>query len=147
MKKGWMTGVIGMLLMLFAAGPVQAQVCFETASTDAVRRMAQQQNKLVFIDLYATWCGPCRTMERNVFSTKEAGDFMEKYFVAAKYDVDQSVGRALMSEYGRGAIPLYLIFDTEGTLWGTIEGSAPLDVFLKNLQAVVDRYKAGQRPK
>lgn len=37
-------------------GAAQAQVKFETKSTDAVREMAIKQGKLVFIDLYASWC-------------------------------------------------------------------------------------------
>ena len=63
--------VCALLVALFVCafvGPAAAQVCFETGSTDSVRRMAQQQNKLVFIDLYANWCPPCRAMERQVFS-------------------------------------------------------------------------------
>ena len=73
-------------MLALAAGAAQAQVKFETKSTDAVREMAVKTGKLVFIDLYATWCPPCRTMEREVFSRKDVGDFMEQHFVAAKYD-------------------------------------------------------------
>ncbi len=112
--------VCALLVALFVCafvGPAAAQVRFETGSTDSVRRMAQQQNKLVFIDLYANWCPPCRAMERQVFSQQEVGDFMAKHFIAAKYNVDETTGRELMSEYGRGSIPLYLVFDTGGNLW------------------------------
>ncbi len=123
-----------------AVGPLSAQVHFETGSTDSVRRMAQQQQKLVFIDLYADWCPPCRAMERQVFSRKEVGDFMASRFVAAKYNIDQASGRELLDEYGSGSIPLYLIFDTDGVLWGRIEGAAPAEEFMDNLRTVFDRY-------
>lgn len=124
-----------------SAGPVGAQVRFETGSTDSVRRMAQTQNKLVFIDLYANWCPPCRAMERQVFSQEEVGDFMAEHFVAAKYNVDEKTGRELMAEYGRGSIPLYLIFDTGGNLWGRIEGAAPAGEFMDNLRTIIARYE------
>lgn len=145
MKNVWFAGIAALLLILLAA-PSQAQVRFETSSTDAVRQLAQQQNKLVFIDLYATWCPPCRAMERQVFALQEVGDFMARHFVAAKYDVDKPTGRKLMNEYGRGAIPLYLVFSTDGTLWGTIEGAAPAETFIANLQTILDRYRSGQQP-
>ena len=136
--------VCALLVALFVCafvGPAAAQVRFETGSTDSVRRMAQQQNKLVFIDLYANWCPPCRAMERQGFSQQEVGDFMAKHFIAAKYNVDETTGRELMSEYGRGSIPLYLVFDTGGNLWGRIEGAAPAGEFMDNLRTVIARYE------
>ena len=76
-----------LLLVLGISAAADAQVRFLDSSTDAVRKEAIAQDKLVFIDLYATWCGPCKAMERDVFSKKEVGDFMDEYFVAAKYDI------------------------------------------------------------
>ena len=55
-----MKKLIFILMLSLAAGAAQAQVKFETKSTDAVREMAVKTGKLVFIDLYATWCPPCR---------------------------------------------------------------------------------------
>lgn len=127
--------------MLCAVGVVQAQVKFEDKSTDALREMAVKQQKLVFIDLYATWCPPCRMMEREVFSRKDVGDFMAKYFVAAKYDVDKTAGRELMQRYGEGAIPLYLVFDTKGELLGRIQGGAAAETFMNNLRAIISRKR------
>lgn len=117
-----MKKLIFILMLALAAGAAQAQVKFETKSTDAVREMAVKTGKLVFIDLYATWCPPCRMMEREVFSRKDVGDFMERHFVAAKYDVDKTTGKELLKRYGSGAIPLYLVFDTQGELLGRIQG-------------------------
>lgn len=117
---------------------------FETKSTDAVREMAVKTGKLVFIDLYATWCPPCRTMEREVFSRKDVGDFMEQHFVAAKYDVDKTTGKELLKRYGSGAIPLYLVFDTQGELLGRIQGAAKPDKFWADLQTILDRQQPKQ---
>ena len=55
-----MKKLIFILMLALAAGAAQAQVKFETKSTDAVREMAVKTGKLVFIDLFATWCPPCR---------------------------------------------------------------------------------------
>ena len=138
-----MKKLIFILMLALAAGAAQAQVKFETKSTDAVREMAVKTGKLVFIDLYATWCPPCRTMEREVFSRKDVGDFMEQHFVAAKYDVDKTTGKELLKRYGSGAIPLYLVFDTQGELLGRIQGAAKPDKFMADLQTILDR----QQPK
>ena len=114
-----------MLLLLLGAASAGAQVRFSTRSTDAVRRMAIEQQKLVFIDLYATWCPPCQMMEREVFSRSDVGEFMASRFVCAKYDVDKTTGRELLKRYGSRSVPLYLVFDTEGELLGRTRGAPP----------------------
>lgn len=128
-----------LLAVTLAAGAAQAQVRFETASTDAVREMAVKQGKLVFIDLYASWCPPCRMMERHVFSRKDVGDFMSQRFVAAKYDTDKPTGKELLKRYGNDAIPLYLIFDTKGELLGRIQGATPADEFMAAIRKILKR--------
>lgn len=143
-KRIRMKKLIFILMLALGAGAAQAQVKFETKSTDAVREMAVKTGKLVFIDLYATWCPPCRTMEREVFSRKDVGDFMERHFVAAKYDVDKTTGKELLKRYGSGAIPLYLVFDTQGELLGRIQGAAKPDKFMANLQTILDRQQPKQ---
>ena len=60
-----MKKLLFLLMFALGTGAAQAQVKFETKSTDAVREMAIKQGKLVFIDLYASWCPPCRMMERQ----------------------------------------------------------------------------------
>ena len=134
-----------LIILMLACGisAAQAQVKFETKSTDAVREMAIRTGKLVFIDLYASWCPPCRMMERQVFSRKDVGEFMDERFVAAKYDTDQPTGRELMKKYGQGAIPLYLVFNTQGELLGRIQGAADAETFQDNLRTIIARQKPG----
>lgn len=126
-------------LLLLGAVAVRGQVRFETLSTDALRERAVKSGKLVFIELYADWCPPCRVMEREVFSDREVGAFFERHFVAARYDTDRSTGRALMKRYGSGAIPLGLVFDAEGNLLGRIQGAAAPEVYLNDLCEILAR--------
>ena len=124
-----MKKLIFLLLLALGTGAARAQVKFETKSTDAVREMAIKQGKLVFIDLYASWCPPCRMMEKQVFSRK------------AKYDTDKTTGRELLKKYGSGSIPLYLVFDTRGELLGRITGAADAETFMDNLRTIIARQK------
>ena len=126
-----------LLLVLGISAAADAQVRFLDSSTDAVRKEAIAQDKLVFIDLYATWCGPCKAMERDVFSKKEVGDFMDEYFVAAKYDIDKPTGKALAGKHGIRSIPTYLVFNTEGDLLGKITGSMPAEEFTAALRKII----------
>ena len=133
-----------LLLLIFglAVTMAEAQVKWVEGSTDKVRELAVKADKLVFIDLYADWCGPCRMMEERVFKREEVGDYFDRHFVAAKYNVDRPTGRALMQRYGRGSIPFYLILNTEGELLGTILGAYPTEEFMQHLERIVKREGA-----
>ena len=140
-----MKRVILLLTLLCVCGVAEAQVQFASGSTDKLRKTAIQEGKLLFIDLYAPWCGPCRMMDQQVFSQKEVGDFFAQHFVAAKYNVEQPIGNQLMREHGRGAIPLYLIFSTDGELLGRIEGSSSAEKLLADLRRIIEASKKERR--
>lgn len=133
------------LLLAGAATTISAQVQFETsATTDALRQMAVKTGKLVFIDLYASWCPPCKMMEKNVFSREDVGKFMNERFVNAKFDVDQPLGKELMKRYGTGSIPCYLVFDTKGELLGRIVGASAPDELMRDLRKIIDKQEPKQ---
>lgn len=140
-----MKRLILLLLVVLGAMGAEAQVRWERCSTDELRERAIAADKLVFIDLFASWCGPCQQMERQVFTKKEVGEFFDTHFVAAKFDVDRPTGRQLMQNYGRGSIPLYLIFDTEGVCLASILGAYPAEEFLEYLRQIVTRYNTTKK--
>lgn len=137
-----MKRILLLFLLLLGAVGAEAQVRFMTRSTDGVRRQAVEQNKLVFIDLFATWCPPCQMMEREVFSRSDVGAFMEQHFVCAKYDIDKTTGRELLKRYGNHRVPLYLIFNTEGELLGRIRGATDPERFMAEVKRILDTLPA-----
>ena len=137
MKKIFLVSFF-LLLAWAAAG----QVRFMTGSTDALRSEAIRQGKLVFIDVYTTWCIPCKQMDDDVFSRRDVGDFMARYFVCAKYDGDLETGAALSQRYGVDAVPSYLIFDTSGELLARTSGARTAREFLRDMRTILDDLKA-----
>lgn len=105
----------------------------------AVERAAEEQ-KLVFVDLYATWCGPCQQMTRTVFPQKEVGDYMNEHFVSVKYDIEKELdGKELKRRYAVRSIPTYLVFDGSGRLVLTFGGALPADKFREKMQRIVEK--------
>ena len=68
---------------------------------------AKSQNRLVFVDYYATWCGPCRAMDEKVFSRPDVKEKLAE-FVVLRVDVDRSTIARLHSVV---AMPSYIIYD------------------------------------
>lgn len=77
---------------------------------------AKKQGKLIFLDAYATWCGPCKMLKRNTFPDKAAGEFFNKNFVNVALDMESGDGPAVAAMYGVNAYPTLIITDADGKL-------------------------------
>ena len=56
---------------------------------------AKAENKLVFMDCYTSWCGPCKYMTETIFPQEKAGEFFNPKFVCVKFDMEKGEGKEL----------------------------------------------------
>lgn len=77
---------------------------------------AKKQNKLIFLDAYTSWCGPCKMLKRNTFPDKEAGEFFNKNFINVALDMEKGDGPAVAQTYQVNAYPTLIITDADGNL-------------------------------
>jgi len=77
----------------------------------AALEKATAENKLIFMDAYASWCGPCKMMARGTFTKKEVGEFFNANFINFKMDMEKHAeGNRLSNKYRLQAYPtLYFI--------------------------------------
>ena len=88
--------ILGTALLCGFLCRVAAQgVEFRDLTFGQALEQARTENKLVFMDCYTSWCGPCKNMLKNVFTLPEAGEFMYAHFVCVKYDMEQGEGIGL----------------------------------------------------
>ncbi|WP_304237333.1 thioredoxin domain-containing protein [Jiulongibacter sediminis] len=109
MKK---TLVLSLLLSFFAFGSFAQQgISFEhDANWASVVAKAKKENKLIFMDAYTSWCGPCKMLQAKVFPDKELGKYFNETFVSAKFDMEKGEGPTLAQKFGVRAYPtLYFI--------------------------------------
>ncbi|MEY4902327.1 MAG: hypothetical protein RLZZ292_142 [Bacteroidota bacterium] len=92
-------------------------------SLDPILEQAKQSNKLVFLDFYATWCTPCKVMDKEVFTNKATADFLNKNFVCYKVDGEKGNGGTLKLVYNINAYPTLLFLDQNGNILTRNEGS------------------------
>ncbi len=78
---------------------------------EQAKKVAIATNKLIFVDFTASWCGPCRMMERESWSNNEVATLMSSY-VPVQIDLDQQ--RSLAQKYGVRGIPNLFILDSNG---------------------------------
>lgn len=75
---------------------------------------AKQENKLIFMDAFTTWCGPCKYLAKNTFTNDTVGEFFNKNFICIKMDMEKGEGIGLAKTYGVQAYPTLLYIDGNG---------------------------------
>ena len=75
---------------------------------------AKAEGKPLFVDFYAVWCGPCKKMEKQIFTQPEVGEYFNKHFVAVQLDAEKPENVDVAKTYKVEAFPTLGIFDGEG---------------------------------
>ncbi|OCA75522.1 hypothetical protein BBI00_14825 [Chryseobacterium arthrosphaerae] len=88
---------------------------FQKIDLEAAKKIAAKENKLIFIDLYTTWCGPCKLMAKNTFTDPEIGEMFNKNFVNIAIDAEKE-GLNLAKEFKVVNYPSFLFLDPKGKL-------------------------------
>lgn len=81
-----------------------------TTWAEAVAK-AKSENKLIFIDFYTQWCGPCMNMAQHVFSLPTVGYYYNNTFINLKIDAEEGEGITLAKKYGVRSYPTYAFID------------------------------------
>jgi len=125
-------------LFLFSTLAVFAQeaIQFQELPFKELVAKAKKDNKIVFIDAYASWCGPCKMMERNVFTKKSVGDYYNSNFVNARFDMEKGEGREIAAKYGVRSYPTYLFLNGDGELVSQNFGYMEESMFLTMAQDI-----------
>ncbi len=127
---------------------------FEEKSFDELLAQAKAADKLIFIDAFTTWCGPCKMMSSKVFPREDVGAVYNERFVNAKIDMEKGEGPGLAQRYSVMAYPTYLFVNGDGELVHKGLGYIPAENLLtladvavsdQNLRSLNKRYEAGDR--
>jgi len=99
--------------LVLAAGSVQADVKWNDEPFDQVLARAKQENKYVFIDFYATWCGPCKRLDEKVYPDATVSGLLNS-MVSVKYDAEKEPWLPIAKKYKVNKYPTLLVLDPNG---------------------------------
>ena len=103
---------------------VFGQTNFQKLTLNEACEKAKAEGKMVFVDLYTSWCGPCKVMAADVFPNVQLGEFMNKHFVCVKYDTGaEEDGKVLAQKFNVQAYPTFLLLNTAQGLENQIVGA------------------------
>ena len=111
---------VGILCSVLAFG----QTNFRKLTLNEACERAKAEGKMVFVDLYTSWCGPCKMMAADVLPNVQLGEFMNERFVCVKYDTGaEDDGKALAQKFNVQAYPTFLLLNTDQGLENQIVGA------------------------
>ena len=91
---------------------------------------ANEEEKLLFVDAYAQWCGPCKRMAKYVFTDESVGKFFNDNFINLKLDMESPDGRKFDKLYPVSAYPTLFFLDGEGKVVKKIKGGQQVQTLL-----------------
>lgn len=122
-------------------GPAPALSAWHNRS-DAAFAAARKSGKPVLVDLYAAWCGWCKTMEREVFSQARFETYAER-FELLRVDVEDGAdGSELQQRFRADSLPTLLLLDPKQALIGKIEGFMETERLIARLDRELKAYDA-----
>src|SRR5688572_13636941 len=109
-------------------------------SLDDALKQARASSKLVFVDVFTTWCGPCKRLEQVTFPDPAVKAELGQ-LVALRIDAESPAGRPVAQRLDVKGYPTMVVLDPSGREVGRIVGFKEPAVFLGLLQDIRDRAK------
>jgi len=116
--------------LLFSMSGFSQGIEFEHGTWKEVLEKAQQTNKPIFVDVYTTWCGPCKIMDRDIFPLETVGKVYNTAFICYHIDAEKGEGIEVAKKYDVKAYPTYLFIKADGTLAYRAMGSMEAKDFI-----------------
>jgi len=143
-------------------------------SWEQIKQKAKAENKYIFLDCFATWCLPCKQMEKDVFSKAQVGEYFNDKFISVRVQMDKTEkdevfvknwygdAAAIYKKYKIIVFPSFLFFKPDGSIvykdrgykgpnetlktakLATIKGRKFDDPY-KKFDAFTEAYKKGQK--
>ena len=129
-------------------------IAFRVLSFSEALKRAEVEDKLLFVDCFTTWCGPCKRLSKVVFKDSLVADYFNRHFVNLKMDMEKDEGVELRKKYGVHAYPTLLFINSSGEVVYRLVGAEDALELLKKVKLGVEsgglsglkkRYEAGDR--
>lgn len=142
-----LTFTISLFLITGVCLAQNRSIKFETSTFADVKAKAKKENKLIFVDAFTTWCGPCKWMAANIFTNDTVADYYNSRFINAQIDMEKGEGPDFALLYDVRCYPNLLYIDGDGNVVHRSAGSGDTKGFIQlaedaqNPEKQFSRYK------
>lgn len=122
---------------------VSQGIDFQHISHEEALQEAKKQDKLIFIDFYTVWCGPCKALAKGPFLDEKLGAYYNQHFINLKLDAEKE-GREVAKKYKITAYPTLLFINAKGEKVYKVTGSRDVESLIKSGEAARQSTKGNQ---
>ena len=128
------------IICLATASAIGQGIEFFHGTWEEALQKAKTEDKLIFVDAFTTWCGPCKNMAANTFPDPEVGKMFNQYFISMKIDMEKEMGHAFGKKFTVTAYPsLFFIDYDEVEVLKAVGGRKPADL-IAIAESVIAKY-------
>ncbi|MFM7401482.1 MAG: thioredoxin family protein, partial [Bacteroidota bacterium] len=106
-----MSLVLGLSSSVFAQG-----IEFFHGSWPEALTKAKSEEKLIFVDAFASWCGPCKRMAKESFPDPKVGELYNASFICLKIDMEKPENAEFAGKYPVSSYPTLFFIDADGKI-------------------------------
>ena len=140
--------LIALAIATLVSGTMMAQgMEFFHGTWEEALAKADEEGKLIFVDCYTTWCGPCKRMSAQTFPNAEVGDFYNANFISMKIDMEKDPGLQFRRDYPVSAYPTLYYIDSDGKVVLVTKGAKQPADFIALGQAALKKYDGSAKYK
>lgn len=128
-----------LVIVLIFIGGIQSfgqGIEFFKGDYNAALEKAKQEGKMLFVDFYADWCGPCKRLAKDVFTLEAVGNYFNEKFVSIQIDAENPANRQVVKQNKVRSYPTLAFFDADGKLRSRLEGALDGAALIKSAKVV-----------
>lgn len=133
--------LIALMLPFTSFSQVDFMEVVTEADMEAARKKANDGMLLLFVDVYATWCGPCKMMDAQVYPDPELSAYMNEHFVNVRMDGETDFGRKYAAGQQLQGYPSMFIFGDDGARITSVVGYKAATELLPILKSLVENSR------
>jgi thioredoxin 1 len=128
--------LVPLLMMVFVVAGARKPktdvgILFFEKNWQDILKKARAQHKPIFLDISASWCGPCKMLKKQTFTDKTVAKFYNANFINAAFDGEVGDGVMLANKFQIQGYPALFILDADGKILGSTLGFQSPDQLLK----------------
>lgn len=132
-------------VILFASASLaSAEAPFFDGSFDDACKAAREKGKVLMVDFYTTWCGPCKMLDRHTWPDQAVKNWLGERTIPLKIDAEKN--RPLAARYKIRSYPTMVFIRPDGSELGRTVGFQQPQTFLRNAATAIKGNGAKPAP-
>lgn len=132
------------VILLASASVASAEAPFYDGSFEDACKVAREKGKVLMVDFYTTWCGPCKLLDRHTWPDQAVKNWLSERTIPLKIDADKN--RPLAARYKIRSYPTMVFIRPDGSELGRTVGFQQPQTFLTNAAKAITGKNAKPTP-